>query len=103
MRRPLVPGASLIPSASPQATPPLERLTEGGLALDPLGLGVDVREADLDVLCPIRHQPPAHDVQAALAGLGIVAHDGQRIGRRAVPSRRKVRRWSMRWDQIRRA
>jgi hypothetical protein len=32
--------------------PPLERLAEGRLALDPLRLGVDVREADLDVLRP---------------------------------------------------
>ena len=59
MRRPLVPGASLIPSASPQATPPLERLTEGGLALDPLGLGVDVGEADFEIFGPIWHEPPA--------------------------------------------
>ena len=33
----------------------------------PLGLAVDVREADFDVLGPERHQPPAHHVEGALA------------------------------------
>src|SRR5215472_2541321 len=36
---------------------PLERLAEGWPLIDPLRLGVDVREADLDVLRPIWHQP----------------------------------------------
>jgi hypothetical protein len=40
-----------------EAAPPLERLAEGRLALDPLGLGVDIREADFDVLGPERERP----------------------------------------------
>jgi SAM-dependent methyltransferase len=38
-----------------QAAPPLERLAEGGLGLDLLGPGIDGREADLDVLRPVRN------------------------------------------------
>src|ERR1700756_1687021 len=41
-----------------KAAPPLEGFAEGGLALNPFGLGVDVRKADLDVLRPERHKPP---------------------------------------------
>ena len=50
----LLPGRDLLSLAEVidrnKAAPPLEGLTEGGLALDPLGLGVDVREADFR--CP---------------------------------------------------
>jgi hypothetical protein len=67
----------------------LERLAESRLLLDPLGLGVDVGEADLDVLGPIGDQAPAHHVEAALPLLGIEAHDRQGVGRRHVPARRK--------------
>src|SRR5271170_1228444 len=49
-----------------KATPPLERLAEGGLRLDALGLGVDVGEADFDVLGPVRHQALANQIEAAL-------------------------------------
>jgi hypothetical protein len=73
-----------------QAAPALERLAESRLALDPLGLGVDVGETDLDVLGPIRDQAPAQRVEAALRGLGVVADDGQGVGRRHVPARRKI-------------
>jgi hypothetical protein len=40
-----------------QGAPPLERFAEGGLALDPLGFGVDIRETYLHVLGPERHEP----------------------------------------------
>ena len=43
-----------------QAAPALERFAERRLALDPLGLGVDVGEADLDVF--------------SLAELGSIGH-----------------------------
>ena len=42
-----------------QTTPPLDRLAEGRLGIDGLGHGVDVREADLNVLGPKRHQAPS--------------------------------------------
>jgi hypothetical protein len=75
-----------------KAAPPLERLAESGLGFDPLGLGVGIREADLDVLGPVRHQAPAHQVKTALPGLGVETHDGQGIGWCDVPARRKIRR-----------
>ena len=60
-----------------QAAPALERFAECRLVLDPLGLGIDIGEADLDVLGPVRDQAPAQHVEAALPGLGVVADDGQ--------------------------
>jgi hypothetical protein len=60
-------------------------LTEGEFALNPLRLGVDVREADFDVLGTVRHEAPAQQVQIALAGFGIVADDRERVSRRYVP------------------
>ena len=60
-----------------QAAPALERFAECRLVLDPLGLGIDVGEADLDVLGSGRDQAPAQHVGAALRGLGVVADDGQ--------------------------
>jgi hypothetical protein len=59
---------------------PLECFAEGGPVLDPLGLGVDVREADFDILCPVRHQAPPRQVQATLAGPGIEADHRERVG-----------------------
>src|SRR5271169_6113273 len=57
-----------------QAAAPLERLAEGRPDLDPLCLGVDVCEADADVLGPGGHQT----IEAAVMLLRIVAHDRQR-------------------------
>ena len=77
----LFPGRGLFPFVKVvgrhQAAPALERLAEGRLAVDALGLGVDVGEADLDVLGPVGDQAPAQHVEAALFGLGVVAHDRQ--------------------------
>jgi hypothetical protein len=74
-------------------TPPLaERLAEGSLGFDALGLGVDVGEADLDVLGPERHQAPAHHIEAAPAVHHIVADDRQRIRGCYVPARGEIRR-----------
>ena len=72
-----------------EAAPSLECLAEGRLALDPLGLGVDVRESDFDVLRTERHEAPTHYVQAAFAGLGIVVDDreGGRLARRSNSAR----------------
>src|SRR5215471_21009991 len=64
-------------------TPP-ECVSKGRLALDPLGLGIDVREADFNVLRPIGDQAPTEQIQAALAGLGIIA-DGWNDDRRSCP------------------
>ena len=75
-----------------KAAPPLKCLAEGGLAIDSFRFGVNVREADFDVLGPVWHETPAHHVQAALAGLGVVADCRQRIGWRHVPARRDVGR-----------
>jgi hypothetical protein len=69
-------------STGTKAAPLPECLAEGRLVFDALGLGVDVGEADLDVLGPERHQPPAHHLEAALMLLRVIAHDRQRIGRR---------------------
>src|SRR4051794_28941404 len=82
-----------------QATAPLERLPEGGLAVDPLSLGIDVREPDLDVLGPERHQAPAQHIQAALAGPAIIADHRKWVRRRYIPTRRDVRGRPMRRDR----
>ena len=68
----------------------LASAADGGPALDPLGLGVDVREADFDPLRPKRHEPPAHHVEAALAGPGIVADHRERVCWRYVSTGRDV-------------
>jgi hypothetical protein len=60
-----------------QTAAPLKGFAEGWFGLDPLGIGVNVGEADLEVLGPVRHQPPAQHVEAALAGLGVVADAGR--------------------------
>src|SRR5271170_160676 len=73
-----------------EAAPAVECLAESRLGFDAFSLGVDVGEADLDVLRPERHQPPAHHVEAALMVLRVVADDGQGIGWRHVPARRKI-------------
>src|SRR5215831_9382692 len=80
-----------------KAAPSFKRFAESRLALDPLGLGVDIREPDFDVLCPVGHETPAQKIQAAFAGLAIVADHGQQISRRGVPSRRKVGRRPLGW------
>jgi hypothetical protein len=82
-----------------KATPALERFAEGRFVLDTLGLGVDIREAALDVLGPIGDQAPAQHIEAALFGLGVVADDRQGIGRRHVPARREVRRRALERDR----
>jgi hypothetical protein len=82
-----------------EAAATLERLPEGGFAFYSFGLGVDVGKADLDVLRPEWHQPPAHYIQAALAGPGIVADDRERVRWRHVPTRRDVRGRPMRRDR----
>jgi hypothetical protein len=48
-----------------------DTLTEGKLAFDPLGLGVDVQEADFGP-CPRTALAPAQ-IEAALTRLGIAA------------------------------
>src|ERR1700719_4478465 len=74
-----------------EAAPPGKGFAEGRPRVDALGLGVDVGEADLDVLRTERHQAPAHDIEAALPGPSIVADNGQILGRRGVPVGRYVR------------
>ena len=56
-------------------------------------------KADFDILGPMRDQTPAQQVQAALAGLPIVADDGELVSRRRIPSRREVRGRPMRRDR----
>jgi hypothetical protein len=60
-----------------KATPPGEGLAECRLGVDGLGLGVDVGEAELDVLRPERHESPAHRVETALRGPRVVADGGR--------------------------
>jgi len=52
--------------------------------------GAGDRDGDRVANIAIGHQSPPRQVQAALAGLGIVAHHGEKVSRRTVPSRRKV-------------
>src|SRR5205823_8125584 len=73
-----------------EAAPPGEGFAEGRLRVDALGLGIDVGEADLDVLRTERHQGPTHNIEAALPGPGIVTHDRQVLARRGVPIGRDV-------------
>jgi hypothetical protein len=67
--------------------------------LDPLGLGVEGRIADLEVLGPMRNEPPAKQIEAPLLGPGIVPDHRQRIGRSGVPSGREIRRRPMLRDR----
>jgi hypothetical protein len=62
-----------------EAAAPLEGLAESGLALEPLGLGVDVRKADFDVRGLKRREPPAHHVDGALASSRIIADDREHM------------------------
>src|SRR5215471_19058139 len=62
-----------------QAAPLLEGLAKSRPVLYPLGLGIDVSEADLKVFGPKRHQAPPQYVEAAFSGLGIVPDDWQRV------------------------
>ena len=66
---------ALIKSSSSEAAPTLERIAEDRSCLDPVGLGVEVGEAYLEVFCPIRHEAPARQIEAALAGLSVEADD----------------------------
>jgi len=58
--RGLLPPAKVIDEH--EATAPLERLSESRSFLDPLGFGVDVAEADVDVLGPVWDQAPAQEI-----------------------------------------
>jgi hypothetical protein len=99
----LFPGRGLLPLVKAvdrhQAAAAFEGLAKSGLRFDPLGLGVAIGEADLDVLGPVRHQAPAHQVETALPGLGVETHDGQGIGWCDVPARRKIRRRALGRDR----
>src|SRR6516165_11612902 len=53
----------------------------------------------LDVLSPKRHEPPEHDIEAALPSSPIIADHWERVGRRHVPTRRDVRCWPIRRDR----
>ena len=46
-----------------KAAPSFERFAQSWLALDPLRRGVDVGEADLDVLGPVGDQAPAQHIE----------------------------------------
>src|SRR6516164_6193096 len=98
----LLPGGGLLSFAKVidwhKATAQLERPAEGRPILDPLSLGVDVRETDFDILGAVRHQASTRQVQAALAGPGIEPNDGELITRRGFPTWRDVRDRSMRRD-----
>jgi hypothetical protein len=74
-------------------------LPPAGSLRTPLGFGVDVREADFDVLRPKRHEPPAHDIQAALASSRVIADHWEGVGRRNVSTGRDVRRWPIGRDR----
>jgi hypothetical protein len=52
------------------------------LVLDPLGLGIDIGEADFHVLGPVRDQAQEQHVEAAPAVLGVTINDRRRVGRR---------------------
>jgi hypothetical protein len=45
------------------------------------------------------HEAPAHYIQAALAGLRVVADGRERVGRRYVPTGRDIGAGPMRWDR----
>jgi hypothetical protein len=50
---------------------PLECLAKRCLVLNPLGLGVDIGEADVEVLGPVWDQTLARKIEAAFAGLAM--------------------------------
>src|SRR6516165_7565153 len=99
----LLPGRGLLPLVEVidrhEAAPSLERFSEGGLALDALSFGVDVREADFDVRGPERDAPPAHHVQAAVTSPRVKADDREGVGWRYVPAGRDVRGRPIRRDR----
>ena len=82
-----------------KAETPLERLAEGQLGLDPLSLRADIREADFDVLGPVRDEAPPQQVQAALTGPRLIADHGERVGRGHVLARSEIWRGLVRRDQ----
>jgi hypothetical protein len=82
-----------------EASPALEGIAERRPGLDPLGLGVDIGEADIHVLGPVRDQTPAQKIQAALAGPSVIADHRKGIGWRRVPTGRKIWSRSMRRDR----
>jgi hypothetical protein len=82
-------GLSYTPTVSELSAGRTASAAKGGLALDHFGFGVDVPEADFDVLGPKRYEPPAHHVEGPVAGPGIVADHGERVGRRYVPDWRR--------------
>ena len=57
----------------------------------PSALALKLAKLTLDVLGPERHQAPARQIEAALAGLRLEADDRQLIGRRTLPGRREIR------------
>ena len=61
---------------------------ERGFVQNPFGAGVDEKRELLRVLDPGRHQPPAHQREAA--GAAHHAHHGDRLGRRDVVARREI-------------
>src|SRR4029077_9392553 len=69
----------------------LEGVAESGRPLEALGARVDAAYAERDVLGPERHQPPAQQVERALAGLRVITAECEAVGRRRVVARRRVR------------
>src|SRR5207248_11749060 len=65
---------------------------KGRPGLDPFRLGVDVGEADVQILGPVGNKAPAQQVQTALSGLSVVTDHRKLVGRRHIPARRKI--WS---------
>src|SRR6266849_11054523 len=55
-------------------------------------IALNRREPDLDVLGPIGHQTPPHQIEGARFRLRIEADDGQIVGRCDIPTRREIRR-----------
>ena len=64
-----------------------------------LSLGVNIGEADFDVLRHVGHKAPAQKIQTAFASLAIVPDHGQQISRRGIPTRREIGRGPMRRDR----
>src|SRR4029077_18330203 len=65
---------------------------------DPFRLGVDIGEADVQILGPVGDKAPAQHIQTALSGLPVVTNHRKLVGR-SIPARRIIWSRPMRRDR----
>ena len=69
---PLPRAGSFFGASRHEAAAALECVAEGGSCFDPFRFGVDVGEANVQILGPVGNKAPAQQVQTALSGFPVV-------------------------------